>query len=137
MIAESGESVTNVTKEEPVAPVEVLHNNVRNKKLKAEEDMDRYTKAVGVVQKKLSEKKAAARAGEPVGGWQGAGGSAGVRFHTGRLGGGRVGGLIKGSGSDASIGIGGALGWGTVGGRGGRCTAIPGESVNLRKPQSH
>ena len=59
MIAESGESVTNVTKEEPVAPVEVLHNNVRNKKLKAEEDMDRYTKAVGVVQKKLSEKKAA------------------------------------------------------------------------------
>ena len=59
MIAESGESVTNVTKEEPVAPVEVLHNNIRNKKLKAEEDMDRYNKAVGVVQKKLSEKKAA------------------------------------------------------------------------------
>ena len=59
IIAESGESVTNVTKEDPVAPVEVLHNNVRNKKLKAEDDMDRYNKAVGVVQKKLSEKKAA------------------------------------------------------------------------------
>lgn len=57
LISSQGERIS-VTKEDPIAPVEVLHNNVRSKLLTAQDDVDRCTSAVGDVQKRVSEKQA-------------------------------------------------------------------------------
>eukprot|EP00581_Thalassiosira_minuscula_P014753 CAMPEP_0183721268 /NCGR_PEP_ID=MMETSP0737-20130205/13594_1 /TAXON_ID=385413 /ORGANISM="Thalassiosira miniscula, Strain CCMP1093" /LENGTH=1404 /DNA_ID=CAMNT_0025951247 /DNA_START=143 /DNA_END=4357 /DNA_ORIENTATION=+ len=57
LISSQGENV-RVTKEDLVSPVEVLFNNVRSKLLKAEDDADHCTSAVGDVQRKVSEKQA-------------------------------------------------------------------------------
>ena len=45
-----------LTKEDPIAPIEVLANNVRNKTIEAQSDFDRQNARVGELQKKLSEK---------------------------------------------------------------------------------
>ena len=47
-----------VTKDDPIAPVEVLANAVRNKLIVAQNEVDRSTSSVGEIQKKVSEKKA-------------------------------------------------------------------------------
>lgn len=57
LISSQGEDV-RVTRDDPIAPVEVLHNNVRNKLLKAQDDVERCNSVVGDVQKKVSEKQA-------------------------------------------------------------------------------
>lgn len=57
LISSHGESV-NITKEDPIAPVEVLATNVRSKFLDAQTEMDRCASEVANVQKKVSEKKA-------------------------------------------------------------------------------
>ena len=48
----------HVTREDPIAPVEVLANNVRNKLIVAQRDVDRCISSAGEIQKKVSEKKA-------------------------------------------------------------------------------
>ena len=48
----------NVTREDPVAPVGVLHNNVRNQLKLAEDEVEHINSSFGDVQKKVSEKKA-------------------------------------------------------------------------------
>lgn len=57
LISSQGENV-RVTKEDPIAPVEVLSNNVRSKLLDAQEVVERSNSTVGAVQKKVSEKQA-------------------------------------------------------------------------------
>mmetsp|Transcript_20519 Transcript_20519/g.49341 ORF Transcript_20519/g.49341 Transcript_20519/m.49341 type:complete len:1398 (+) Transcript_20519:99-4292(+) len=57
LISSQGENI-NITKEDPVAPVEVLCNNVRSKLIDAQTESDRYNSAVGDIQRKVSEKKA-------------------------------------------------------------------------------
>ena len=57
ILTNNGASIT-VTKEDPIAPVEVAHNNVRNKLMDAQSDVDRCSSAVVEVQKKVSEKRA-------------------------------------------------------------------------------
>ncbi|KAL7541621.1 hypothetical protein ACHAXR_011068 [Thalassiosira sp. AJA248-18] len=57
LISSQGED-PRVTREDPVSPIEVLHNNVRTKLLTAQEDVDRCNSAVGDIQKKVSEKQA-------------------------------------------------------------------------------
>ena len=48
----------HVTRDDPIAPVEVLANSVRNKLIVAQRDVDRCVSSVGEIQKKVSEKKA-------------------------------------------------------------------------------
>eukprot|EP00571_Detonula_confervacea_P010665 CAMPEP_0172307014 /NCGR_PEP_ID=MMETSP1058-20130122/7955_1 /TAXON_ID=83371 /ORGANISM="Detonula confervacea, Strain CCMP 353" /LENGTH=1404 /DNA_ID=CAMNT_0013019073 /DNA_START=130 /DNA_END=4344 /DNA_ORIENTATION=- len=57
LISSQGENI-RVTKEDPIAPVEVLHNNVRSKMLDAQDEVNRFNTAVGDIQKKVSEKNA-------------------------------------------------------------------------------
>lgn len=57
MISSQGEN-PRLTKDDPLAPAEVLANNVRNKLIGAQNDFDRQTSIVGDIQKKLSEKNA-------------------------------------------------------------------------------
>ena len=57
LITSQGEDI-RVTKEDPTAPVGVVHNNVRNKLLNAQADVERCNSVVGDVQKKVSEKQA-------------------------------------------------------------------------------
>ena len=47
-----------ISKEDPVSPTNVLHNNIRDKYLKAEEELERYTTRCQDIQKKVSEKEA-------------------------------------------------------------------------------
>ena len=56
-ISSQGENV-NVTKEDPIAPVEVLANNVRDKLKRAQDEVEEFNGRVGNVMKKVSEKKA-------------------------------------------------------------------------------
>ncbi len=56
-ISSQGENV-NVTKEDPIAPVEVLANNIRTKLKRAQDDVEEFNGRVGNVMKKVSEKKA-------------------------------------------------------------------------------
>lgn len=60
LISSQGENV-HVTKENFLSPVEVLHNNVRDKHKKAEDEVERASSEVGDIQKKVSEKKALVR----------------------------------------------------------------------------
>jgi hypothetical protein len=55
MISSQGEN-PRLTKDDPLAPAEVLANNVRNKLIGAQNDFDRQTTIVGGIQNKLSEK---------------------------------------------------------------------------------
>ncbi len=48
----------HVTRDDPIAPVEVLANSLRNKLIVAQRNVDRCTSSVGEIQKKVSEKKA-------------------------------------------------------------------------------
>ncbi|KAL7546129.1 hypothetical protein ACHAWF_016245, partial [Thalassiosira exigua] len=56
LISSQGETVS-VTKKDPVAPVEVLHNNIQNKLRNKEADVKRFASAVAEVQRKVSEKQ--------------------------------------------------------------------------------
>lgn len=56
-ISEQGENC-NVSREDPVSPVDVLANNIRSKLLNAQDDVERQSNAVNDIQKKLSEKQA-------------------------------------------------------------------------------
>jgi len=58
LISSQGEGEPRVTKEDPLTPVDVLHNNVRNKLMDAQAEVERCNSAVGDVQKKVSEKQA-------------------------------------------------------------------------------
>ena len=51
-----GEDV-RITKENPVEPVEALHNSVQTKLLGAQDDVDRFTADVGNAQKKCPRSK--------------------------------------------------------------------------------
>ena len=57
LLSSQGEDV-RITKENPVEPVEALHNSVRTKLLGAQDDVDRFTADVGNAQRKVSEKQA-------------------------------------------------------------------------------
>jgi hypothetical protein len=55
LISSQGEH-PRLTKEDPIAPIEVLANNVRNKMIEAQSDYDRQNSRVGDIQKKVAEK---------------------------------------------------------------------------------
>jgi len=55
MISRQGEN-PRLTKEDPIAPIEVLANNVRNKMIGAQSDFDRQNSRVGEIQKQVAEK---------------------------------------------------------------------------------
>jgi DNA repair protein RAD50 len=56
LIGEHGENSKAPPKEDVLAPTEVLANNVRNKLIVAQNDLERQTSRVNDIQKKLSEK---------------------------------------------------------------------------------
>ena len=55
LISSQGEN-PRLTKDDPIAPIEVLANNVRNKMIGAQSDFDRQNSRVGEIQKKVAEK---------------------------------------------------------------------------------
>lgn len=55
LISSQGEN-PRLTKDDPIAPIEVLANNVRNKMIGAQTDFDRQNSRVGEIQKKVAEK---------------------------------------------------------------------------------
>jgi hypothetical protein len=57
LISSQGEN-PRLTKDDPIAPIEVLANNVRNKMIGAQSDFDRQNSRVGEIQKKVAEKNA-------------------------------------------------------------------------------
>jgi hypothetical protein len=56
LIGEHGENSKAPPKDDPLAPTDVLANNVRNKLIGAQNDLERQTSRVNDIQKKLSEK---------------------------------------------------------------------------------
>ena len=55
LISSQGEN-PRLTKDDPIAPIEVLANNARNKMIGAQTDFDRQNSRVGEIQKKVAEK---------------------------------------------------------------------------------
>ena len=55
LISSQGEN-PRLTKDDPIAPIEVLANNVRNKMIGAQSDFDRQNSRVGEIQKQVAEK---------------------------------------------------------------------------------
>ena len=55
LISSQGEN-PRLTNDDPIAPIEVLANNVRNKMIGAQSDFDRQNSRVGEIQKKVAEK---------------------------------------------------------------------------------